>query len=184
MKAIRLSILFFVILLMSACGVAPAVQHPGTTDAKPIENTQNPATNGQQPNQEAKAKQAVKVYYADTQLTSLVEAEREIEYRTEDEKFGQVIALLGQPGQTGQEALWTNFTYHSILLKDGVLTIDASGANQYNLGSSGEAFAIEALTKSLFQFPEVKQIRILVDGKPTDSLMGHMDTSQPFSREQ
>lgn len=184
MKAIRLSILLFVILVVSACGVAPSVQQPGTTDAKPIENTQNPATSGQEANQEAKEKQAVKIYFADAQLTSLVEVQREIEYRSEEEKYEQVITLLGQPGQSGQEALWSNFTYHSIHLKDGMLTIDASGTNQYNLGSSGEAFAIEALTKSLFQFPEVQQIRILVDGKPTDSLMGHMDTSQPFTREQ
>lgn len=179
MKAIRLGILLFVFLMLSACGTAPT----STPPTKPAENAVNPATTtGQPANQPQKSKQAVKVYYSDAQLSSLVEEEREIEYGSENEKFEQVITLLGRSAQTGHEALWANFTYHSIVLKDGTLTIDAAGDNQFNLGSSGEAFAIDALTKSFFQFPEVKQIVILVDGKPVDSLMGHMDTSQPFSR--
>ncbi len=41
---------------------------------------------------------------------------------------------------------------------------------------------LEAIQKTLFQFPEVDSIDILVDGKPADSLMGHMELPHPIKR--
>jgi hypothetical protein len=43
--------------------------------------------------------------------------------------------------------------------------------------------AIDALKQTLFQFDEVKRIVILEDGKPAESLMGHVDITEPLTRD-
>lgn len=181
-QLLRVTLFLLIIAGLIACGTVPSQQQTSQPVVKP---TEQPSSQTAAPanNQPEKTKAKVKVYYSNADLTNLVEEQQEIEYTDDKEKYEKIMALLGQSAQKGHEALWQNFSYHSITLKNGKLTIDASGENQYNFGSSGEEFAIEALTKSFFQFPEIKEIMILVDGKPTDSLMGHVDISQPLTRQ-
>lgn len=135
--------------------------------------------------EETQQKQKITVYYADSNLMGLVSEEREITFRNEQEKYRQAISLLQHPAQSDHFPLWQGFAYHSVAVnEEGQLTIDAKGTNSYNLGSSGEKMAMDSLLKTLFQFPEVKSIRITVDGKPADSLMGHVEIMEPFSRPQ
>lgn len=124
----------------------------------------------------------VTVYYADATLSGLASEQREIAFSNPEEKYEKVLELLGQPQDEDHEPLWKDFRYHSVRLEDGKLTIDAKGDNPYELGGGAEAYAIDALTKTMFQFPEVETVQILVDGKQAESLMGHVDISEPFTR--
>ncbi len=189
----RLTILFVALLAVSmlsaACTTAPVSrqqsQAPANTD-QAAAATNLGGSNTQSTPEVSKPQESsveVTVYYADDNLTELQPETHKITYTSDVEKYQKVIDLLGRPAQKGHEPLWSNFKYHSVSLQDGLLTLDADSKNQYNVGSTGEDFAINALKKSLFQFPEVKRIRILVDGKPTDSLMGHVDVSEPLTRE-
>lgn len=188
MKQVLRAFLFLtLIMIVTACGTAPppqqAVQTTQTTP-KTTENSSAATTTDQTPvAQLEKTKATIKVYYSNSDATKLEEEQQEISYQDDQEKYEQVMALLGKSSQKGHEPLWSDFHYHSIKFKDGQLTIDSSGKNQYNLGSTGELYALEALTKSYFQFPEINEIVILVDGKRTDSLMGHMDISEPLTRD-
>ena len=46
-------------------------------------------------------------------------------------------------------------------------------------GSEEEALAIGVIVRTAGQFPEIRRVRLLVEGKPIDSL-GHFDLSEPL----
>lgn len=179
MKRLRNLLLFCLLAaLLTACGSGA----DNGQEAQPTEQPTVPtdsATGGG--NSERKTVQ-VQVYYSDANLDKLEAEQRDISYEKENDKYQQAMAMLGEASEQGHEPLWKNFAYHAITFDGGTLTIDADGTNQYNMGSTGEALALEALKRTMFQFPEVERIVILVDGKPADSLMGHADISEPLTR--
>lgn len=175
-------------LFLSACGSAPAAKQQ-SNGAEPVQETSqqhetasSKEAGSSQQLQSWQEKAKVAVYYADSNAMELMKEEQEITYQDDADKYRKAMELLGRPAKKGHEALWANFTYHSIRFDKGQLTIDASGKNRYSFGSSAEGLAFEALKKTMFQFPEVKKIVILQDGKAVESLMGHVDTSEPLTR--
>lgn len=167
----------FAILLIAGCGqqAAPAPEQdaPGTS-----------GTIAEQPSEASVTRQSISVFYADSDFLHLQEEKREISFTDDLDKYKKAIALLESPQQKEEHfPLWSDFHYHSITFENGRLTIDADSKNVYNLGSGGEGMALEALQKTLFQFPEVESIAILEDGQPVESLMGHVEISQPFTRQ-
>jgi Sporulation and spore germination len=124
------------------------------------------------------------VFYSDGDLLSLQEEKKEIAFADDLEKYKKAIASLGVPQDKEKHfPLWVDFQYHSLTFDKGRVTIDADSKNVYNLGSGGEGMALEALAKTLFQFPEVESIAILEDGKAVESLMGHVEITEPMTRE-
>ncbi|MBC7339263.1 MAG: GerMN domain-containing protein [Firmicutes bacterium] len=51
-----------------------------------------------------------------------------------------------------------------------------------NVGSLGEALAVAAIVNTLTEFPQIRQVQILVEGKQVESLAGHVDVSRPLTR--
>lgn len=41
---------------------------------------------------------------------------------------------------------------------------------------------VGSIVDTLTEFPEVKRVQILIDGKAIESLSGHMDLTQPLAR--
>lgn len=50
------------------------------------------------------------------------------------------------------------------------------------VGSRGEVLVLAAIANTLIKFPGVEKVRILVEGRPVDSLAGHVDLSEPIGR--
>lgn len=46
----------------------------------------------------------------------------------------------------------------------------------------GEALAVAAIVNTLTEFPQIRQVQILVEGKQVESLAGHVDVSRPLTR--
>lgn len=167
-------------LLAAGCGqkAAPAPQ------PAPVEQPSGQAATAPTTAEPKLTKKTITVYYSDNDLMELQKEEQEISFADDIEKYNKAIDLLGNPKKADEHVpLWVNFHYHSVSFDKGTLTIDADSKNQYNLGSSGEAMALDALKKTLFQFPEVERIVILEDGKKVESLMGHMEVSEPLTRD-
>jgi len=187
--AILLALVLSLATILTACGTGSTTtgashgQNNGNHTQTPVstDGTTSPSEGKEEP---AKQKLALDIFFADPNLTKLESEKREIEYTAEAEKYELAMKQLGKPEQPGHEPLWEGFQYHSIRFDSatGRLTIDAKSDNQYNIGSTGESYALDALKKTMFQFPEVKEIAVLVDGKPAETLMGHEDISQPFKR--
>ncbi|MEW6400002.1 MAG: GerMN domain-containing protein [Bacillota bacterium] len=52
----------------------------------------------------------------------------------------------------------------------------------YLLPSPGEALAVAAIVNTLTEFPDIRQVQILVEGRKVESLAGHADVSRPLTR--
>lgn len=64
---------------------------------------------------------------------------------------------------------------------DGIATVDFSGGN-LNGGSLAETMVLSALVWTLTEFATVESVLITVEGRPVESLFGHVDTSRPLVR--
>lgn len=68
----------------------------------------------------------------------------------------------------------------SATLRDGTLELNFSQEliNNFSGGVSQETALINAITSTAASLPNVQRVRILVDGKPIESIGGHVDVSQ------
>lgn len=176
--------LLILALLASACGKADKTPPDASQGAGmgAQSEQQEPGNEQEKEPEHVKQKQTIAVYYTDDQLLELVAGEAEIEYDTEQEKLEAALAALKQPSSEGQVSLWQDAVFHSVSLKDGLATVDITLPDEARLGAPGEAFALEAIQKTLFQFEEVKGLELLLDGKPADTLMGHEQLEHPFTK--
>lgn len=73
----------------------------------------------------------------------------------------------------------------SISIKDKLCTVDFSrDIKKISVGSGGEAALVNAIIATLCQFETVHSVKILIDGKTSESLAGHVDISQPLKEYQ
>ncbi|CAM2793355.1 GerMN domain-containing protein [Paenibacillus sediminis] len=128
-------------------------------------------------------KAIIKVYYNDDQATKLVEAQKEISFESDIQKYEAALKALQTSDDPKLFPLWPKVIFKSVKIHNGDLTIDLTLPDAARLGSEEEQFALDSLKKTLFQFEEVKTIDILVDGKQVDSLMGHVDLDHPMKRD-
>jgi germination protein M len=74
----------------------------------------------------------------------------------------------------------------SATVQKGALQLNFSSELTENFagGSDDEAALVNAITSTAGSFPNIERVQILVDGKPVESLGGHIDLSQaiPVSR--
>lgn len=195
-KKLWLSGVLVLLLAVSAgCGQKPeAVQSPpqetgvhgaGNTDqnqgGNKEENTEGDAE-GVPADQEQVEKLEIQTYFTDDQVDQLIAVKTEIAYSGEEQKYEQALSSLQKSNDAGLLSLWEKATFNDIKMNDGNLTVDITLPDEARLGSGGEALAVEALTKQLFQFEEIQTIDILVDGEQADTLMGHVELEHPIQR--
>lgn len=74
---------------------------------------------------------------------------------------------------------------HSVTVSDGTASVDFSKELQ-NLrgGSTSEDLLIAMTANTLTSFPNVRQVRFLIDGQPIKKLTGHHDMTAAFPRDE
>jgi len=103
----------------------------------------------------------------------------------EDPPTAALRALIAgpQPGERAEAVLPAGVKVRSVQVKEGTATADFSGdIMRMNVGSMGEALAVAAIVNTLTEFPQVRQVQILVEGRKVESLAGHVDVSRPLAR--
>lgn len=181
-----------VALALSGCGQKPlggAVSQGSEPPAASSTNSQAnpPSVSKDTTPSNDKDKQAIhstiKAYYGDEQQTQVVEKQVSISYKDDKDKYTTALWTLKKaPENSKLVPLAEALGFKSAVLKDHKLTVDVTVSGEGRLGAPGEQMLLEALKKTCFQFPEVETIDILVDGKPADSLMGHMELPHPIKR--
>lgn len=148
----------------------------------PAESTESAATD--KTTDEAKEdSMSINVFYTDPDQTELLQTTQEISYPSELQKYKQAFQALQRSGSDAQIPLWSeSIEIQHIRFENGALTLNISLPDEARLGAGGESLALEALTKTMFQFPEVDTLDVLVDGKAVESLMGHVDLEHPIKR--
>ena len=128
----------------------------------------------------------VKIYYPDDSGMKLVEVEREIVVDDSIDKYTAAVETLKE--EPDAENLTTIFpkkaAVRKVTVRDGLATVDFDGSilKGFVGGSTGEEFLIGSIVNTLTNFPEVKRVKFLVDGKEIETLSGHMDLSTPLER--
>ena len=112
----------------------------------------------------------VNVYFPDENATGLF-PERKSVKATDKSKYKAAM----EPGKT--QLLWVKMD------KDTVkVNFDENFCRSFRGGSTGEEMLVGSIVNTLTEFPEVKQVQILVEGHEVDSIGGHLDTSKPLKR--
>ncbi|SHE88280.1 Sporulation and spore germination [Desulfofundulus australicus DSM 11792] len=72
-----------------------------------------------------------------------------------------------------------------INIRDGLAIVDFSRElkEKHRGGSSAELLTVYSIVNTLTQFPSVQQVQILVEGRPLETLAGHLDISGPLKRD-
>ncbi|OME87082.1 MULTISPECIES: GerMN domain-containing protein [Paenibacillus] len=122
----------------------------------------------------------IKVYVTDDEMTTLYPLNVEIRYNSAEEKISEALKALAVAKAEGKTGLWSGVTFRNMVLSGGDLTVDLQDMSY--LGSSGEALALEAIKKTVFQFEEVEYLDLHVDGEAVSSLMGHLDLEHPIKK--
>lgn len=67
-------------------------------------------------------------------------------------------------------------------VEDGVATVDFSReiVERHWGGSTGELMTVYGIVNTLTAVPGIHRVRILVEGKPVETLAGHVDLTQPL----
>lgn len=128
----------------------------------------------------------IKVYYPDDSGMKLVEVEREIVIDDSTDKYTAALeTLLTDPDEENLTKIFpNNAAIRSVEVADGLAVVDLDGGFLKNFvgGSTGEEFLVGSVVDTLTNFPEVKQVKFLVDGQEIETLSGHMDLSTPLER--
>jgi len=86
------------------------------------------------------------------------------------------MALVSvMPPDTKLRALW---------VKDHIAYVDFNDnlIKKNTGGSTSELLLVAAIVNTLTEFPNIQKVQILVEGNKVDTIVGHMDTTQPLSR--
>lgn len=165
-----LACLGMIALLLAGCG--------GSREAKPA-----PVQN-QPPVSDAPKEAPVKIilYFSDSQADRLVPEEREVLKNGRPLEEIIVRELIKGPAKKGLiKTIPESARLLSLSVKDGVAYVNFSGEIQTKHwgGSAGEGMTVYSVVNSLTQLEGIKKVQFLVEGKKVESLLGHMDTSEP-----
>jgi len=131
-------------------------------------------------------KAQVNLYFADDQNVYLISEQRSVSHPSDPAEFGRVIieALIKGPRgglvRTIPEEAYLKAFY---IVKDGASYADFTPAirEKHPGGSSSELMTIYSIVNSLVtNIPEIRTVKILIDGQESMTLAGHIDLRFPL----
>lgn len=174
--------------MLFASGCSTAVL--GASDGKGQGKQGTPSTGAPDPNPNpSKRTVEVTLYFSDDQAMEVLPEKRTVEL-TEDEaqmpveKIAVLELLKGPKDANLRKTLPPEAEPLSIEVKDGVAILDFSQEFQTKHwgGSAGETMTIDSLVYTLTEIEGIDKVQVLIEGKAIESLAGHYDWSEPFSK--
>lgn len=98
-----------------------------------------------------------------------------------DRLANALLSALGR-GPTSASALAVipaRIQIRSIHVREGIAELDLARAG-LNGGSLEEQLLVQSIVRTLTQLPGLRGVRFLVEGKKTETLMGHVSIAQPI----
>lgn len=135
---------------------------------------------------------AVTLYYANADYVSSGDEslEKLMPYETtvtvdpsEQGYLASLEALKEVPGEEYDTTITKDISFKEVSVEGDTayVDLDSSGLNG---GSLSETFFISQIVDTLTKsFDEIKQVQFLVNGETVESLMGHLDAAQPFTKD-
>jgi spore germination protein GerM len=163
--------LLMLALLAAGCGVNDDAKKPADTDKPPGVAAAKPVK--------------VTLYFADSQAEKLMPEEREVVQNGATLEEAVVNELIKGPLKEGlTKTIPESTKLLSLNVVDGVANVDFSREIQTKHwgGSAGETMTVYSVTNSLAELGGIDKVQLLVEGEKVESLLGHLDTSQPLEQ--
>lgn len=185
MKKWRLFVLALaVILIFAAC---TPQQSPGKNIEDPSE-VEEPKQEEDDPIAEEE-NTTIKLYYVnndyvnagDESLDKVIPVEKEVVL--EGKKVEELIIeeLQKSPKDEKLSTSLEKLNITSVEIKGDTAFVNFSSENLYG-SSLEETLVLHQIVFSLTELPDVEQVQILVDGEKQETLMGHMEITNPLKR--
>lgn len=171
------------LLIAGLCLTGCGRQLSPPPDAKtPVENSEEGA--GNKTNElELEDPHSVILYFAGKQAACLVKEERAITGEGKDPRIFALEALIEGPVNSAMErTIPADAKVLDISVADGIALVNFSSELQTSHwgGSTGEILTVYSIVNTLSQFPEIDQVKIIIDGVEIESLAGHMELDKPL----
>lgn len=182
-KYIVMLVMLFALVFTAGCdqdgekvgGTLPGGQSPAQQDeAKKDPQGLKPAVG-----------ESLKVYFSNEDGTKLVPKSNAKPATGEDKYTSVIKALIAGTKENGAVSMIPPSTkLRSVEVKKGIIFVNFSKdiIEKFNGGSAGEIMLVGSIVNTLTEFPEIKAVQILVEGKKIETISGHMDTSEPLRR--
>ena len=129
----------------------------------------------------------IQVYFPDDAGINLVAVKRRIRITNEADKYADAVKIImAAPKEAELTSVFPKGAkLNGVQVSDGTAYVDFGGSITKNFvgGSTGEELLVYSVVDTLTEFPEVKRVRFLIDGAEIETLAGHMDLSEPVTRE-
>lgn len=151
------------------------------------DGTPNPLKNNSEEMENPGKKREVLLYFSDVDGEYLVGERREIIEK--DEVKEEAKETLNELIKGPKEKLIQTIPLGTKLIElqigeEGVAKVDFNKAltSEHPGGSSAEMLTIYSIANSLIlNFPQIKWVQILIEGKPAESIAGHLSIKEPLS---
>lgn len=160
-------------------------------DGKDPAPTPNPTTEANESKQGTSKPESAKpvtvevqLYYPDEEGEKVVPVKATVAAK---DKYKAVVEALikgtDTPHLTGIFPKGTKV--NRVMVQNGLATVDFSPelVERFVGGSTGEEMLVGSLVNTLTEFPEITSVQIVVNGKETETISGHLDISAPFTRQ-
>ena len=126
------------------------------------------------------------LYFSNPDFTALVGEKRIIK---KDSKWMERILeelLKGPKDRSLYNPIPPSTRLNAVFLEGDIAYVDLSVemAKNQSGGTSQELLSVYAIIDTLTAFPEIRKVKILIDGEETSTLCGHIDISQPLERDE
>ena len=181
-KAAAAAIMASLLLLTAGC---EETGKPGQ-QSKPPAATENPAQkqNATVPTPPAAPAQTeVKLYFPNEEGDSLGSVK--VSVPAEDKYTAAAKELVTGTKEPGLTAIFPKgVRILSVKVEGDLATVDFSKelTHKFIGGSTGEQMLVSALVNTMTEFPEIERVLITVEGERIETIAGHLDTSEPFTR--
>ncbi len=136
--------------------------------------------------QEVLVRREAVLYFAHPEGTGLIAEARELPQCTElEDCLTQLVeALIAGPHGNLVPLFPPRTLVRSVQVAEGIATVDFSRelAADHPGGSMTELLTVYALSDTLaVNYPHVRQVRIMLEGQPVETLKGHIDLRNPVA---
>ena len=174
------------VLLILLCAVLALSLFGFTGCSKYIEN-EKPGGSGEVAEQDYR----VTLFFAneeylaggDESLEKFMVYESDMTSKPGDAYMDALELLKTSPEEGYSTVISDQIKFNDVYLEGDTVFVDFD-INGLNGGSLEETFLISQIINTLINsFDEVKQVQFLIDGEEAESLMGHVDTAEPFTED-
>lgn len=119
----------------------------------------------------------------DESIEKLIGEKRVIEYGDISIEESIVRELINGPENTDElsSSIPTTVKLLGVEVADGTAFVNFAQEGMYG-GSLQELFTIEQIVSSLIDLDGIERVQFLIDGKKTETLMGHYSIDEPFEK--